>query len=78
MNIDQPATLKRVNRALAKQGVPERLYRGKGYYYFADGGADNWPATSVYVYSARHLTVRQFLEEYESLKSDAARYHGAA
>lgn len=58
-----------VNAALKKLGAEERLYRGKDYMYFGDGEAHTWPQTMVYVCSASDLTIAQWLEEYDRLKS---------
>ena len=59
-----------VNRALKQMGVKEKLVRGNGYYYFADGNAAAWPATAVYVYRAAELSVDRWLAEYRELARD--------
>ena len=63
-------TLKQVNKALAPLGE-ERLYKGEGYYYFADGNAHMWEQCSVYVYTLNQLTLEQWLEEYTRLSKDS-------
>jgi hypothetical protein len=60
-----------VNRALRQRGIEEKLTRGNGYYYFRDGTAAEWRATSVYIYSAADLTVDQWLQEWSDLSGRA-------
>lgn len=60
-----------VNRALKARGVPERLQRGAGYYYFREGNALGWYSSSVYVYRASDLSVERWLEEYDLLANEA-------
>jgi len=62
-------TLNKINAALVVGGHQERLFRGKGYFYFSDGNTPNWPATSVCVYRLNELTLEQWLEEHASLKA---------
>lgn len=56
-----------VNRELAKRGFPERLRRGKGYYYFTGGNAPDWPQSGVYVFRAEAVSLVDWLKEYERL-----------
>jgi hypothetical protein len=56
-----------VNRELRLRGITEKLTRGRGYYYFRDGEASDWLATSVYVFSADQLSVEQWLGEWSTL-----------
>lgn len=65
-------TVKMVNKAIADRGHSEELVKGNGYWYFAEGNAHLWPATSVYVYSLNDLTLEGWLEEHAQL---AARSH---
>src|SRR6185436_4440844 len=60
-----------VNRALKARGIEEKLTRGEGYYYFRDGNAAEWRATSVYVYRADAFTVDQWLAEWSDLSGRA-------
>jgi hypothetical protein len=63
-------TLKQVNHALAVEGKPERLVRGKGYFYFTGGTAAQWHQSGVYVYRLGELTVIEWLRERDRLESD--------
>lgn len=58
-----------VNAELKRLGFAERLFRGKGCYYFYDGDAHKWPSCSVYVYYAHELTLNQWIETYHYLKN---------
>jgi hypothetical protein len=60
-----------VNRALRARGIEEKLTRGNGYYYFRDGDAPTWRASSVYVFSASDLTVERWLQEWCDLSGRA-------
>lgn len=67
------ATLRTVNSALRRAGHEERLVRGEGYYYFADGAAHTWPQSGVYVYRVGELSVDQWLAQRDALAADAFR-----
>lgn len=58
------ATIKAVNKAL-----PEgyELVRGKDYFYFDGPGTESWFTTSVPVFRVSHLTVEQWVKEFEYL-----------
>lgn len=58
-----------VNKALAARGAAERLIKGKGYYYFWEGSAPEWQASSVPVAHISQLSLDEWLAEYESLKA---------
>lgn len=60
-----------VNRALRARGIEEKLTRGNGYYYFRDGDAPTWRATSVYVFHSDAFTVEQWLGEWCDLSGRA-------
>ena len=62
-----------VNEALKARGEEPRLYRGKGYYYFAGGSAACWPTSGVYVNKAEEMTVDEWLDEYQRLKMEWGR-----
>ena len=62
-------TLQAVNKHLEKQGIPERLFKGQGYYYFAEGQAHTWYATAIYINTLKFFTLDQVMEEYLSLKT---------
>jgi hypothetical protein len=57
------ATVAAVNRELKRLGHPERLRRGKDYYYFCGGAASDWHESAVYVAHVWQLTVSQWVEE---------------
>lgn len=67
------ATIRAVNQRLAAAGHAERLVKGKGYFYFADGDAYSWPATAVYVFRVSDLTVGGWIDEHARLKAGYAR-----
>lgn len=58
-----------VNRELKRLGHAERLCAGRGYYYFIEGDAHTWPASSVNVFRSADLSVAQWIEEYNNLKA---------
>lgn len=62
-----------VNKYLKAAGHDERLTKGKDYYYFRDGAAPTWPATSVYVADVNQLSVGDWLAEREELAKAAER-----
>ena len=64
-------TIAAVNETLKAAGHDEVLVKGRGYFYFADGNASAWPATSVYVYRITDFTVEQWLSEHADLKAKA-------
>ena len=67
-----------VNHHLKAMGAEEKLYRGRGYYYFAGGEASGWYSTSVYVFNADDLTLDRWLQEYDWFKrTEGGRYLGA-
>lgn len=62
-------TLNAINKALAAKGCGERLVKGNGYWYFAEGKAHFWPSSSVLVYRLNDLTLEQWLEEHADLST---------
>lgn len=64
-------TVAKVNAALRKLGKEEKLFRGRGYYYFGEGNASAWPSTSVYVYRVTELTVDEWIGEHAALAAKA-------
>lgn len=62
-----------VNKAIRALGGAEKLVKGEGYFYFTGGEAASWPATSVYVYRLHDLSLAEWVEEYKSLRAEAAR-----
>ncbi len=50
-------------------GVEERIVQGRGYVYFTEGEAHTWYSSSLPINRINHLTVRQLIEEYVSLKN---------
>jgi hypothetical protein len=66
-NFDRPArTVADVNNILARGGHPERLVKGQGYVYWAEGTAPEWFETSIYVYRLSDLTIREYLEDHNA------------
>lgn len=63
-----------VNKVLKAMGVPERLVRGNGYYYFFGGEASSWPNSSVAVFRADELSVERWIKEYDLLKNARDNY----
>jgi hypothetical protein len=51
------------------------LVKGRGYFYFDGPDTAAWPATSVYTYRLGHLTLDQWLAEFEELKGEYDRWH---
>jgi len=67
INLDRPARrVSDVNAILARAGHNERLVKGDGYVYWAEGDAPNWSETSIYVYRLSDLTIREYLEDHMS------------
>lgn len=66
---DAPVTVAAVNRALKAAGHPERLRRGKGYYYFYGGNAAAWYSSGVYVSRVDAFTVEGWLAERRRLEN---------
>lgn len=56
------ATLKLVNRAVAKAGIPLELVRGKGYHYWVYDTADRWETVSVYMPYTSSVSVDCWVE----------------
>lgn len=64
-------TVAAVNRELKRRGIPERLARGRGYYYyFRGGGAHTWRESSVYVSHVQELTLDQWIAEHKRLSEE--------
>ena len=59
-----------VNRELKRRGIPEKLRKGKGYYYFTGPNADYWFDRSVGTFRADGLSVERWLKEYDNLNND--------
>ncbi len=71
-------TLKQVNKALAAAGYKERLVKGRGYYYFAEGEAASWPETMVLVYKLNCQTLEEWLRHHLRLRQQARQHYGVA
>lgn len=69
-------TLKRVNKALEAAGIPERLVKGRGYYYFVEGAAAGWPCSSILVYKLNCLTLEQWIRHHAWLREGAQKLRG--
>jgi len=66
---DLPGTAARVNKVLRRMGVEERIVQGQGYVYFTEGEAHTWYSSSIPINRINHMTVRQLVEEYVSLRN---------
>lgn len=56
------ATIKRVNRAVAKAGIPLELVRGEGYHYWVFDAPGRWETVSVYMPYTNSVSVDCWLE----------------
>lgn len=65
----EPRTVRDVNKALQELGVPEKLVKGKGYYFFFGGTTDAWPVTRIDVASIEQLSVQDWVKQYHHLRS---------
>ena len=54
-------TMKRVNDAFAVMGIPERLGRAKGYFFFFGGNAAKWTKASVFVAKLNDKTLAEWV-----------------
>ena len=61
---EYPRSIKDVNNYLKKKGVKEKLAKGRGYFYFYDGGASGWYESGVYVYHIDELSLDDWYDEY--------------
>lgn len=59
-----------INKAIEAEGGKERLYKGDGYWYFADGDADKWPVTSVTVHRLNAYTLKQWLDIWRTWRDE--------
>lgn len=67
VNLDRPTrTVGDVNKILASQGQPERLVKGQGYVYWAEGTTPEWDSSMIYVYRLSDLTIREYLEDHNA------------
>jgi hypothetical protein len=69
-----PTTSTQVNAVLKAIGVEERLVRGNGYWYFAEGRASAWNSSSVSVFRITSYTIQGWLEQYILLAYEDASY----
>lgn len=63
-----------INKAIAALGGKEILVKGSDYFYFTEGEAFKWERSSVYVVKLSQLTLEQWIEEYNTLKSPENKY----
>lgn len=58
----KPVTLAALNAQMKAEGMPARLYKGRGYFYFGDVETnENYP--SIYVYSLKQMTFDEWMEQ---------------
>lgn len=62
--------LRTVNNALSIRGVKERLVKGRGYFYFAEGDAASWHQAGVYVATLNQLSLGQWLDQWKELSGN--------
>lgn len=62
-------TLVRINAMLSAAGIADRLYKGRGYFYFNGPAADRWAQQGVYVNRLWHLTLGGWMSAYRELAS---------
>ena len=68
--LTRPRTLSDVTAMLREKGVAERLARGEGYFYFAEGTSTIWHDTMVMTNRVDALTFDQWWSEYLTLKGE--------
>lgn len=61
-------TLKQINKTLEQMGISERMFKGDGYFYFAEGTAHTWSESSLYWYDLEGITMQDVLNEFDRLK----------
>lgn len=68
-----------IEKAIKKKfGIDAKLYKGKGYYYFADPDEGKlmitgWPEVAVYVTRLNQLSLDRWLDEFERLMNQGDR-----
>jgi hypothetical protein len=62
-------TLKTVNQELAKLGTKAELAKGAGYFLFRGGETDEWIDRTVRAATIGSLTMEEWLNEYQRLKT---------
>jgi hypothetical protein len=65
-------TLKRVNKEIAARGGSAQLIKGEGYFYFAEGEANEWDFDSVYVYTLNELPLERWIQEWQYRRDEHA------
>jgi len=68
-------TVSDVNNVLAALGKSERLFKGQGYCYWAEGEAASWDKTSVYVYRLSDMTIAQWLADHAAKETHHNRFN---
>jgi hypothetical protein len=61
--------LKTVNDELARLGHAERLAKGKNYFYFSGGRADEWLDRTVGVRTINEFTLKEWIAEFRHLET---------
>lgn len=56
------ATIKSVNRAVARAGIPLELVRGEGYHYFVFDAPGRWETVSFYVPYTNCVSVERWID----------------
>jgi len=60
--------LNAINAELKRLGYKVELTKGKGYFYFRAGEAEDWIDKGVPVRKLNDLTLKQWVEQYHRLK----------
>jgi len=69
-----PKRITDINKALKIAGYEGyKLVRGKGYFYFIGNDSMFWETSSVYVYRLDELTIQQWVDNFEILKTEYER-----
>jgi hypothetical protein len=61
--------LKLVNEELGRRGYDAELAKGRGYFFFRAGEADEWIDSTVPVRTINTLTLKKWIEEFRRLRS---------
>ena len=60
------ATIKRVQAAISKAGIPLEFVRGEGYHYFVFDDGEQYETETVMIPYTSHCSVSRWLEEAQS------------
>lgn len=72
------ATIKSVNRAVAKAGIPLELVRGEGYHYWVYDNGSRFETVSEYTMYTSHLSEWEWMESAKEAYATITKYEVAA